>query len=326
MMITIKNSVLHEKLQSENSYMREKIKNLLTKGFKVVGGGENEVNLPFVGDKIEDNEDEFNESDEKVEINQNFEENEERQKLNEEIQKLNENDEISPLNLPDGITEETRGYIKLLNLKDPGLNGLAVILPANLSSEIQNKINLGYETYGFNSFVSSLISLNRNFPDNRTDYCKTKVYRKDLPKASIIIPFHDDDWSLLMRTVHSIIRYSPMEFVEEIILVDDYSEREHLKDNLNDYVKKLPKVRVVRAHQRLGIVANRVLGARNAVAPILVYVDSHVECGPGWLEPILDRLKDNKNLLVWSKISVINDKNLFLSLDNKTGEKKFDEI
>ncbi|XP_008580580.1 PREDICTED: polypeptide N-acetylgalactosaminyltransferase-like 6, partial [Galeopterus variegatus] len=82
-----------------------------------------------------------------------------------------------------------------------------------------------YRENGFNIFVSNNIALERSLPDIRHANCKHKMYLERLPNTSIIIPFHNEGWTSLLRTIHSIINRTPESLVAEIILVDDFSER-----------------------------------------------------------------------------------------------------
>lgn len=70
-----------------------------------------------------------------------------------------------------------------------------------------------------------MISLDRSVPDNRPKKCREITYADDLPVASVVIIFTDEAWSPLMRTVHSVINRTPFKLLQEIVLIDDFSQR-----------------------------------------------------------------------------------------------------
>uniref|UniRef100_A0A8C4QCT3 Polypeptide N-acetylgalactosaminyltransferase n=1 Tax=Eptatretus burgeri TaxID=7764 RepID=A0A8C4QCT3_EPTBU len=138
--------------------------------------------------------------------------------------------------------------------------------------------------------------------------CKTKLYPDNLPKTSVVIVFHNEAWSTLLRTVHSIISRSPRHLLEEILLVDDASERDFLKQPLELYVQKLPvPVLVVRMEERSGLIRARLRGAAVSRGQVITFLDAHCECTTGWLEPLLARIHQDRNNVVCPIIDVISD-------------------
>ncbi|XP_013164346.1 PREDICTED: putative polypeptide N-acetylgalactosaminyltransferase 9 isoform X2 [Papilio xuthus] len=193
----------------------------------------------------------------------------------------------------------------------PGELGQPVVLPKNMSEEAKLAVSEGWKKNAFNQYVSDLISIRRKLPDPRDEWCKKPGrYLDDLPQTSVVICFHNEAWSVLLRTVHSVIDRSPAHLIKEIVLVDDFSDMPHLMQQLDDYMSSLPKVRIVRATRREGLIRARLLGARYVTAPVLTYLDSHCECTEGWLEPLLDRIARNKTTVVCPVIDVIDDNTL----------------
>uniref|UniRef100_U3JPI1 Polypeptide N-acetylgalactosaminyltransferase n=2 Tax=Passeriformes TaxID=9126 RepID=U3JPI1_FICAL len=138
--------------------------------------------------------------------------------------------------------------------------------------------------------------------------CKTKVYADNLPTTSVVIVFHNEAWSTLLRTVHSVINRSPRRMLQEIVLVDDASERDFLKRPLESYVKKLKvPVHVIRMEQRSGLIRARLKGAAASKGQVITFLDAHCECTVGWLEPLLARIKADRRTVVCPIIDVISD-------------------
>ncbi|KAH8355213.1 hypothetical protein KR093_008742 [Drosophila rubida] len=227
------------------------------------------------------------------------------------------------------------------NLEEsPGELGKPVVLPKQMSPEMKKAVDDGWTKNAFNQYVSDLISVHRTLPDPRDAWCKDSArYSNDLPKTDVIICFHNEAWSVLLRTVHSVLDRSPSELIGKIILVDDYSDMRkyqssslpthchsiclalaaHLKKQLEDYFASYSKVEIVRGPQREGLIRARLLGAKYAKSPVITYLDSHCECAEGWLEPLLDRIARNSTTVVCPVIDVIDDTTLEFHYRDSSG-------
>ncbi|XP_017854881.2 polypeptide N-acetylgalactosaminyltransferase 5 isoform X2 [Drosophila busckii] len=186
----------------------------------------------------------------------------------------------------------------------PGEMGKPVKIPADMKEVMKEK----FKENQFNLLASDMISLNRSLTDVRHENCRHKHYPSKLPTTSIVIVFHNEAWTTLLRTVWSVINRSPRSLLKEIILVDDASERDFLGKQLEDYVAKLPvRTFVLRTEKRSGLIRARLLGAEHVSGEVITFLDAHCECTEGWLEPLLARIVQNRRTVVCPIIDVISD-------------------
>lgn len=118
-------------------------------------------------------------------------------------------------------------------------------------------------------------------------------------QVSVIIIFYNEPLSTLLRNVIGVLNRSPRELLGEIVLVDDHSMMpEHAA--LADHVSRLPtdKVRLVHRDVHNGIVGARIRGAEEARFPVILFLDSHAEVTPGWLEPLVHRIHEDRHRVV----------------------------
>jgi Glycosyl transferase family 2 len=134
----------------------------------------------------------------------------------------------------------------------PGLGEAGA--PSNLSQKgayLRGRHDL--ETVFLNVELSKHISYNRTLSDGRHADCKRQRYDLDkLPTTSVVIIFYNEPFSVLMRTVHSVLNTADGKILHEIILVDDCSDAEELQDKLNYYMETRlpPKVKLIRLRER----------------------------------------------------------------------------
>lgn len=142
-----------------------------------------------------------------------------------------------------------------------GENG-AGFARVNSSSPLLQKL---MKDHNYNYLATEMMSMHRSLPDYRCDECKYLVYPKKLPTATIIFIFHNEAWSLLIRSIWSIIDHSPPELIEEIILVDDDSDWPELQRPIEEYIELMPAtVRLIRTEKREGLIRARLIGAKEA--------------------------------------------------------------
>lgn len=118
---------------------------------------------------------------------------------------------------------------------------------------------------------------------------------EDLPSTSVVVIFHNEHLSILLRTIHSIYNRTPKELLQELIIVNDASTKSELYEPLQKYIRENfdKRVRIKNLPERKGLIVARMEGARNATGEVLVFLDSHMETNVNWLPPLLGELFEN---------------------------------
>ncbi|XP_030384088.1 N-acetylgalactosaminyltransferase 4 [Scaptodrosophila lebanonensis] len=164
---------------------------------------------------------------------------------------------------------------------------------------------------GFNGMLSDRISVNRSVPDVRREECKTRQYLAKLPNVSVIFIFYNEHFNTLLRSVYSIFNRTPPELLKQIVLVNDGSDREMLKEQLDDYVAShwSHLVDVVHNPERRGLIGARLAGAKIAIGDVMVFFDSHIEVNYNWLPPLLEPIAINSKISTCPIVDIIDNEN-----------------
>ncbi|XP_066574220.1 N-acetylgalactosaminyltransferase 7 isoform X1 [Amia ocellicauda] len=187
--------------------------------------------------------------------------------------------------------------------------------PFVLGSDYKDSIQASIKEFGFNMVASEMISLDRSISDLRHEECKYWHYDENLLTSSIIIVFHNEGWSTLMRTVHSVIKRTPRRYLAEIVLIDDFSNKAHLKERLEEYIKQWNGlVKLFRNERREGLIQARSIGANKAkLGQVLIYLDAHCEVGLNWYAPLVAPITKDRTACTVPLIDSISGQSYDLS-------------
>ncbi|XP_022094705.1 N-acetylgalactosaminyltransferase 7-like [Acanthaster planci] len=224
-----------------------------------------------------------------------------------QLKDSSEHQAVTPRNSPAELKETLGNYEP--NIPAPRRSGVGENgIPAKLLASEQALYDQSYKEYGFNMVVSDRISLDRAVPDIRDPQCKYWHYPATLPSTSVVVVFHNEGWSTLMRTVHSIINMTPSFLLREIVMVDDFSEKEHLKESLEEYIAQPQfegKVKLFRNTKREGLIRSRITGAQRSRGDVITFLDAHCECNVNWLPPLLAEIAADRRVVVCPTVDAI---------------------
>ena len=92
--------------------------------------------------------------------------------------------------------------------------------------------------------------------------------------------------------------------------MDDHSNTVAMNTTLPKAIETLfpPLLKLVRTKKRGGLIKARLAGSQLAESEVLLFLDSHCEVLPGWLEPLLQRIKDDyRNVALPIHDSILHD-------------------
>ncbi|KAL4222490.1 Polypeptide N-acetylgalactosaminyltransferase 4 [Mactra antiquata] len=84
---------------------------------------------------------------------------------------------------------------------------------------------------------------------------------------------------------------------------------DELKSPLREAVSTINVLRLVRTKRHEGLIRARLIGVQHSVAPVMIFLDAHVECFEGWLEPLIHRVLEKPDSVICPVLHTISSKN-----------------
>jgi len=147
-------------------------------------------------------------------------------------------------------------------------------------------------------------------PEVRHPQCRNVNYDfKGLPTVTMVIPYLNETWTQIRATIMGVLANTPMELLDEILMVDDGNTKEW--QHHDELTNISPKIRVHRNEDRQGLIRSKVIGAKIVTSPVIVFMEPHCIVNKQWLEPLLVQLahSNGHSTLVMPVLDIIPENN-----------------
>ncbi|VDM20772.1 unnamed protein product [Wuchereria bancrofti] len=170
----------------------------------------------------------------------------------------------------------------------------------------------GIKKFAYDVVTSDKIGPRRKLSPVYHELCETLPRNISLT-VSIVIIYHNEALSVLIRMLNSIFDHTPSNILQEIILYDDYSDYDTMLINhvitYGNYVQwPMKKIITKRSNERLGLIRAKVYASRVAHGDVLIFLDSHCEVTPLWIEPLLLPIQEDSTRVVLPVVDLISAK------------------
>jgi polypeptide N-acetylgalactosaminyltransferase len=143
-------------------------------------------------------------------------------------------------------------------------------------------------------------------PDARPPTCPKGAKVKDGKETvSIIIPYLNEEWFRIEATMQSLVKYTDMSLVYEIMWVSDGNSPD--KVFASELKAMHPKVSVYENEKNLGLITTKMNAAKWAKGSVLMFLEPHVIVNTGWLQPLLTRLAEEPKALIMPALDALGE-------------------
>jgi glycosyltransferase involved in cell wall biosynthesis len=144
-------------------------------------------------------------------------------------------------------------------------------------------------------------------PDARPSSCPKDLTldSKATETVSIIIPYLNEEWFRIEATMQSLIKYTDMRFVREIMWISDGNSPD--KVFASEIRQMHSKVSVHENPKNLGLIFTKMEAVKRARGDVLMFLEPHVVVTSGWLEPLLKRLIEEPKALLMPTLDALGE-------------------